>query len=185
MATEMLEFGPTGVATADAEAVLVLPYARRHLAGFHRAVDSVARERRYLAMTEAPTLSRTRRFVLDSLRDGAVHFVAVSGDAVVGWCDLRPKKPVAQRHSAVLGMGLVQGWRGLGLGTRLLASTLDAAAARGIARAELFVRSDNEPAIALYRRFDFAVEGTCRDYLRLDGASFDALLMARRLGDDS
>jgi putative acetyltransferase len=77
----------------------------------------------------------------------------------------------------------VAGWRGRGLGARLLASTLDAAEARGIARAELFVRSDNEPAISLYRRFGFAVEGTCRDYLRIDGVSWNALLMARRLGE--
>lgn len=182
MATELLET-PSAATASAADAVLVVPYARRHLAGFHRAVDSVARERRYLAMAEAPSLARTRRFVLDSLRDGAVHFVALSNDVVIGWCDLRPKKPVAQRHSAVLGMGLVQGWRGWGLGTRLLASTLEAATGRGVARAELFVRSDNTPAVALYRRFGFLVEGTCRDYLRVDGVSYDALLMARRLGD--
>jgi len=41
------------------------------------------------------------------------------------------------------------------------------------------VRVDNAPAIALYRRFGFTAEGTCVRYLRMDGAWFDALLMAR------
>jgi len=41
------------------------------------------------------------------------------------------------------------------------------------------VRADNAPAIALYRRFGFEVEGACRQYLRLDGVDYDALLMAR------
>ena len=34
------------------------------------AVDRVAREGRYLAMLEAPSFVRTRRFVLDSLKAG-------------------------------------------------------------------------------------------------------------------
>jgi RimJ/RimL family protein N-acetyltransferase len=160
--------------------VHIVPIARRHLAGFHTAVDRVARERRHLAMLEAPSFARTRRFVLDSLKSGAVHFVAVAGhDEVIGWCDLRPKAQPTLRHSAVLGMGLVAPFRGLGLGSRLLAATLEAAERVGIQRAELVVRSDNAPAIALYRRFGFAVEGTLRDYLRVDGVSHDALQMAR------
>jgi ribosomal protein S18 acetylase RimI-like enzyme len=173
---------PSAIAAVE---VVIVPFGRRHLAGFHHAVDCVARERRYLAMLEAPALANTRRFVQDSLRDGAVHYVALHGDDVVGWCDLRPKKALTQRHSAVLGMGLLADWRGRGLGSRLLASTLAAATQRGLARAELFVRSDNAPAIALYRRYGFAVEGTCRDFMRVDGLSYDALIMALRLGDDA
>jgi ribosomal protein S18 acetylase RimI-like enzyme len=155
---------------------------RKQLAGFHAALDSVARERRYLAMLEAPSFSRTRRLVLDSLRHGAVHVVAAVGDEVVGWCDLRPKAAVTLKHSAVLGMGIIQGHRGRGLGTRMLAQTLDLARARDIRRAELIVRADNTPAISLYRRFGFEVEGLCRQYMSIDGTDHDALLMARLLG---
>jgi ribosomal protein S18 acetylase RimI-like enzyme len=159
--------------------IQVMPIGRRHVAGFHAAVDSVARERRYLAMLQAPTLARTRRFVLDSLKGGAVHVVAVRGDEVLGWCDLRPKTAPTLRHSAVLGMGVVAEHRGRGIGSRMLAACLDLARERGIDRAELVVRADNAPAIALYRRFGFEVEGACRQYLRVDGVDYDALLMAR------
>ena len=160
--------------------VRVVPLARCHLAGFHAAVDRVARERRHLAMLEAPPFARTRRVVLDSLKAGAVHVVALAGsDEVIGWCDLRPKTSPTLRHSAVLGMGLVAPYRGRGIGTRLLAATLEAAACAGMQRAELVVRADNAPAIALYRRFGFTLEGTLRDYLRVDGVSYDALQMAR------
>jgi RimJ/RimL family protein N-acetyltransferase len=160
--------------------VRIVPIARHHLAGFHSALDRVAREGRHLAMLEAPSFVRTRRFVLDSLKAGAIHVVAVAGhDEVVGWCDLRPKSAAALRHSAVLGMGLVAPYRGQGLGSRMLAATLDAAGQAGLQRAELVVRADNAPAIALYRRFGFELEGTLRDYLRVDGVSHDALQMAR------
>ena len=157
----------------------IVPIGRAHLAGFHAAVDSVAKERRYLAMLEAPSFTRTRRLVLDSLRAGAVHVVAVAGDEVIGWCDLRPKTAPTLRHSAVLGMGIVAAYRGQGIGSRMLAATLELAWARGIRRAELNVRSDNAPAIALYRRFGFVEEGTCRNYMCVDGVDYDALLMAR------
>jgi len=157
----------------------IVPIGRAHLAGFHAAVDSVAKERRYLAMLEAPSFSRTRRFVLDSLKAGAVHVVAVADGEVIGWCDLRPKAAPTLRHTAVLGMGIVAAYRGQGIGSRLLATALELARAHGIRRAELSVRSDNAPAIALYRRFGFVEEGTCRNYMCVDGVEYDALLMAR------
>jgi ribosomal protein S18 acetylase RimI-like enzyme len=122
---------------------------------------------------------RTRRFVLDSLRHGAIHLVALAGRDVVGWCDLRPKSAVTQRHSAVLGMGVVPEYRGQGIGARMLAMTLELGDARDVRRVELVVRADNVPAIALYRRFGFEVEGTCRRYLSISGVDHDALLMAR------
>ena len=99
----------------------IVPIGRAHLAGFHAAVDSVAKERRYLAMLEAPSFTRTRRFVLDSLKAGAVHVVAVADGEVIGWCDLRPKAAPTLRHSAVLGMGIVAAYRGQGIGSRMLA----------------------------------------------------------------
>jgi RimJ/RimL family protein N-acetyltransferase len=159
--------------------VEIVPISRRHIAGFHATLDSVAKERRYLAMLEAPSLMRTRRFVLNSLKDGAVHVVAIAGDTVVGWCDLRPKAAPALRHTAVLGMGIVAPYRGRGIGGRMLAATLEFALARGIRRSELTVRADNAAAIALYQRFDFIQEGTCRNYMRVDDVDYDALLMAR------
>lgn len=168
---------PPAAVTVD---VRIVPIARYHLAGFHAALDSVARERRHLAMLEAPSFVRTRRFVLDSLKAGAIHVVAVAGyDDVIGWCDLRPKSAPTLCHSAVLGMGLIAPYRGLGLGTRLLGATLEAAGLAGLQRAELVVRADNAPAIALYRRFGFGREGILRDYLRIDGVSHDAWQMAR------
>ena len=158
----------------------IVPIGREHLAGFHAALDRVAREGRYLAMLQAPPFARTRRFVLESLRDGAIHFVALAEDeAVVGWCDLRPKAATTLRHSAVLGMGVVEEFRGRRLGTQLLAIVLAGADARGFRRAELVVRADNHAAIALYRRFGFVEEGRCRQYLRVQGEDHDALLMAR------
>jgi RimJ/RimL family protein N-acetyltransferase len=160
-------------------AVEILPIERRHIAGFREVLDAVARERRYLALTEAPPMAQVRRFVLGNLRSGAAQFVAMDDGQVVGWCDIRPRTRETMRHSGVLGMGVASTHRGLGIGAQLLAATLESSFASGITRVELSVLSDNGPAIALYRRFGFEPEGLSRRYLVLDGIERDALLMAK------
>jgi ribosomal protein S18 acetylase RimI-like enzyme len=157
----------------------VVPIERRHIAGFREVLDGVARERRYLAFLEAPPLARMRRFVLDGLSCGIAQYVAVDGERVVGWCDVVPKSHETLRHSGTLGMGVAASHRGIGVGTALLRATLEGAFARGLTRVELVVRTDNEPAIELYRRHGFELEGRLRRYIVVDGVACEALQMAR------
>lgn len=161
-------------------AVEIVPIERKHIAGFHAVLDGVARERRWLAFLEAPPADRVRRFVLNGLRQGMVQFVAVDDGRVAGWCDVNPKTHEALRHSGVLGMGVAASHRNQGVGSALLRTTLESAAARGIRRVELAVRADNSAAIALYQRHGFELEGRLRDYMIVDGVSHDALAMALR-----
>ena len=85
--------------------------------GFHRAVDFVARERKYIAFLEAPPLDSTREFVMNNIAMGYPQFVAVAGGEVVGWCDLIPKSRPIHAHCGVLGMALLPPFRGRGHGT--------------------------------------------------------------------
>lgn len=55
-------------------------------------------------------------------------------------------------------------WRRQGLGRRLLAHSLDTAAAAGAPRATLEVRASNAAALALYRSAGFVHRGTRRAY---------------------
>ena len=160
--------------------VEVVPIERRHIAGFREVLDGVARERRWLAFLEAPPPDRVRGFVLNGLRNGMTQFVAVDDGRVVGWCDVNPKTHEVLRHSGVLGMGVAASHRGQGVGSALLRSTLDAASVHGVRRVELVVRADNAAAIRLYEKFGFEFEGRLRDYMIVDGVSYDALMMALR-----
>jgi putative acetyltransferase len=49
----------------------------------------------------------------------------------------------------------------------------------GILRLELTVYTDNAAALALYRRFGFAIEGRHRGYALRDGVLADVYAMAR------
>ena len=133
------------------DAIEIVPIGQGHIDGFHRTLDSVARERRYLAFLEAPPLESVRAFVLDNIKQGYPQLVAVSAGQVVGWCDVVPKPRPIYAHVGVLGMGLLPEFRGQGLGDRLIRQTLAAARAFELNRVELSVRENNAGAIALYR----------------------------------
>ena len=75
--------------------VEIVPITQDHIESYHRALDFVARERRYLSFLEAPPLESMRAFVLNNIEQGYPQLVAVSAGQVVGWCDVVPKpKPI-------------------------------------------------------------------------------------------
>ena len=79
-----------------------------------------------------------------------------------------------------IAMGVHDGFVRRGIGTALLRELVDAADNwLGLVRLELQVFADNEPAIALYRRLGFEVEGTLRAFALRNGRLTDALSMAR------
>jgi len=65
-----------------------------------------------------------------------------------------------------LGMMVTARWRGRGVGTALVAATIEWAHARGLHKLSLSVFPHNEAAIALYRRFGFVEEGRRRKQIR-------------------
>jgi ribosomal protein S18 acetylase RimI-like enzyme len=122
----------------------VVPIAEEHIAGFHETTGRVFREARMHALLEAPPIEQVAAFVRGNIRGDELQFVALHGEGVIGWCDILTKPRVALRHSGVLGIGVLNEYRGQGVGKALMETTLAAARARGITRIELTVRTDNE-----------------------------------------
>jgi ribosomal protein S18 acetylase RimI-like enzyme len=158
--------------------VEIVPIAQDHIESFHRALDFVARERRYLSFLEAPPLESTRAFILNNIKQGYPQLVAVSAGEVVGWCDIIPNQRPIHAHGGVLGMGLLPEFRGQGLGDRLIRQTLAAARVFGLSRVELSVRESNAGAIALYKRVGFEIEGLQCNATRVEGVYENVVLMA-------
>ena len=65
--------------------------------------------------------------------------------------------------SAFSAWALLPQFRRQGIGERLIRQTLAAARAFGLHRVELTVRENNAGAIALYKKFGFAIEGLQRN----------------------
>jgi hypothetical protein len=80
----------------------IVQISEAHTPGFHACLDAVARERRFLAQTEAVPLARLAAFVRESVANGAAQYVALDGPLVVGWCDVFPGWADAVKHCGTL-----------------------------------------------------------------------------------
>jgi len=148
----------------------IVPIAEEHIPSFRAAFDVVARERKYLSFLQALSLEDTTNFVRNNIEHGYPQFVVLSGDRVVGWCDVLPNRTrVTYSHCGTLGIGLLPEFRGQGIGRQLMRRTLDAAFAFGLTRIELTVREENTNAIALYKSLGFETEGLHRSAVCIEG----------------
>lgn len=106
----------------------------------------------------------------DALDAGHHYVVAREGGSLVGYAGLARVGDEAEVHT--LAVDPVH--QGRGIGRALLRELLDHAVGTTVF---LEVRTDNEPAITLYRSEGFVVTGTRRGYYRPSGA--DAFTMRR------
>jgi RimJ/RimL family protein N-acetyltransferase len=84
-------------------------------------------------------------------------------------------------HRAYMVIGIREDWRGHGLGKSLIREGIEWAKERSLTRLELTVVTDNKPAITLYKRMGFEIEGTKRQSLYIDGQFYDEYYMAQLL----
>ncbi len=114
--------------------------------------------------------------------EGLFNLVAcVEDNEVVGHLGLHtfPDRP-RRRHAGQIGMAVRDDWQGKGVGTALMQAAIDLAENwLNLNRLELEVYIDNEPAIRLYKRFGFTIEGTLARFAYRDGQYVDTYTMAR------
>lgn len=110
-----------------------------------------------------------------------VHrLVAEIDGRVVGIIGLHRQVIDRRRHVAEIGMAVHDDFQNRGVGTALMTAVTDLSDNwLGLHRLELSVYTDNAPAIHLYEKFGFVIEGTMRDYAFRDGRYVDAHEMAR------
>lgn len=146
--------------------------------------QSVADEGKYI-FTERVTEERKRsmeRLIKDA---GCLVIVAEVGaggrrQKIVGNLTMTKYGDVEKaRHVRVLGMLLIDGYRGMGVGTRLMTRALDWAKVQdGVEKVILGVFSDNTRALHLYEKFGFKVEGVRKSQYYIGGKHADEIDMA-------
>jgi RimJ/RimL family protein N-acetyltransferase len=162
----------------------VRPLCEEDAPSYRACLDQVARERLFIAFTEAPSEHEARFYIKAMLQRNLPFVVAVDPvDTVVGWCNIHvaPDNPTRPGfgHVGVLGMGLVEQYRGKGLGTQMMQACFDWSGRVGLERIELQVYASNTGAIGLYRKFGFVTEGVKIRARKLDGHYDDIVIMAR------
>lgn len=150
----------------------------KYFPSFHKALAAVAAEKIYIETIEVPELESVEKFQSKLIAENAPVYYAVQDGRVVGWCDISIKDNPRMKHRGSLGMGLIDGYRGQGLGSQLMEASLQHAKKIGLEKVELAVYTTNPAAIALYRKHGFIDEGCIKNYRKLDVQVFDALMMA-------
>lgn len=160
---------------------VIIVYANTdYVESYCRAVDTVAKERKYLISTKGFPIERTRSFVEMIEKHNLAQYYAIKDGIVIGWCDILPNDIEGLRHVGNLGMGLLSEYRGKGLGSRLLERTIEHAHIKnGIEKVELEVLESNINAIQLYSKYGFSQEGRKVKSRKLDGKYDNMILMGK------
>jgi putative acetyltransferase len=113
--------------------------------------------------------------------EGLYSLVACVDGEVIGSLGLHtlPHAP-RRRHVGQIGMAVRDDWQGKGAGTALMEAAIELAEKwLNLTRLELDVYVDNEPAIRLYKKCGFQIEGTMKRFAFRDGEYVDTYMMAR------
>jgi RimJ/RimL family protein N-acetyltransferase len=146
--------------------------------------EAIAAEGRWIG-AEAP-LSEQRR---ERMREQIIEppgdtetFLAEAGGVLVGWAWV-----ALDPHGRVdLGMGVVDGWRGRGVGSLLMDEALAWAKAQRAHKIQLEVWPHNIGAQRLYEKYGFVTEGRLRrHWRRANGELWDSIPMGLVLDESS
>jgi RimJ/RimL family protein N-acetyltransferase len=153
------------------------------------AFEAVAVEGRWLG-AEAPIDREARRpfFEKAAAGESAVLYLASAGSEAGGGRSGIVGAIYGSLSGGIvdLGMFVADGHRGGGVGSALLEAVIDWARAEGAHKVSLAAWPTNHPAIGLYARYGFRVEGTRRrQYRRRSGALWDAVFMGLVLDEES
>ncbi|MEH7108516.1 GNAT family N-acetyltransferase, partial [Bacillus sp. JJ1764] len=85
------------------------------------------------------------------------------------------------KHSAYLVIGILEEYRGRGIGTSLFQQLEKWAINSNISRLELTVVTQNEAGVALYKKSGFEIEGIKRNSLVIDDEFYNEYFMSKLL----
>jgi ribosomal protein S18 acetylase RimI-like enzyme len=111
---------------------------------------------------------------------GSFLLVAIKEDKPVGYLALEANPAKNLYHTAMLNMGVVENFRGMGIGKFLLTEAINRAKKEdAIEIIYLMVRADHESAVQLYKKVGFDVLARLDKDTKIAGNYFDGLLMRK------
>ena len=105
--------------------------------------------------------------------DKSIFLLTCLNDEIIGLGNISAKTRNRMNHKAVLGISIKKEFWGQGIAQELMAKLIEFSNESGLEIIELTVRSDNERAINLYKKFDFIKTGIIPQDMKMDGEYFD------------
>ena len=173
------EHGESEEHRADGVEFLIRQARQEDLSGLVGAIRRVAGEKTYIvAETVADLIDHEEVLLRHNEIESRMFFVATVGEEVVGWVHLHAPELSKLAHTAELTVGVLEEYRGHGIGSHLLARGLEWAGANGYEKIYQSVPSTNEDAIAFLETHGWEVEAVREDHYKIDGSYVDEVMMA-------
>ena len=119
-------------------------------------------------------------------KENGVYLLGMIEDELVGAISFMGGSRPRTRHTGEFGLTVRQSHWGLGIGNALLDALIHWARESGVVKKiNLRVRTDNQRAIALYKRKGFKSEGIVRKEMWIEGVFYDNMLMGLDLGEST
>lgn len=152
-----------------------------------RFANTLVRERKtnqdlgIISLDKRVTKKDERKFlsyIIRGVRDKEVASVGAFVEGrLVGHCDLRRRKSSDVRHTGVFGIVILNRYRGIGIGERMMTEILEEARRMGIWLVELQVFAINDAAIHLYEKLGFRRVGVVPNKMLREGRHYDEIVM--------
>ena len=133
-------------------------------------------------------MSETDTFMIGGIRDGysrpeMVDTPAITLLLIAEQADSRLPVGMGSIDNGELGMAILKQFQGAGLGQELMNTLLDWASHVGLASVWLDVQTDNQPAVHIYRKFEFMIQGVPRQLTLPNGRETTLQRMIKILED--
>lgn len=150
-----------------------------------RLVKQVETESQYMlygAGERKATVESIRKMIITCATEtNSIMLVAEVKGELSGYCFVFGGKANRIGHSAHIVIGILEKYRGQGIGTAFFTEVDQWAKRQGLHRLELTVMAENEAAIGLYQKAGFVVEGMKKHSIHIDGVFKDEYVMGKLL----
>lgn len=157
------------------------------LNGLLRFANTIVKERRTNPELGITSLDRRLRrsdekkfldgILLGIKKNEAVSVAAVVGKKIVGHCDVTRRRQSDERHTGLLGIVILDEYRGTGIGQMMVKTALEEALRSGVWLVELQVFAINEVAIHVYEKLGFKRVGVVPGKMLRNGRLLDEIRM--------
>ena len=113
--------------------------------------------------------------------ESRMFFVACVDDDVVGWVHLKHPETTKLSHTAELTLGVLEAYRGHGIGARLLERGTEWASTQGFEKLYNSVPATNQDAIDFLEFHGWETEAVREDHYKFDETYVDEVMLAKEL----
>ncbi|TCN26140.1 GNAT family N-acetyltransferase [Mesobacillus foraminis] len=146
-------------------------------------IKEVEKQSKYMLLEPGERTSGDRELesrIIEMKKVGnSTVFVAEEGNELIGYLMAIGGTAKRNKHSVYLVTGILDEYRGRGIGTELFKHLEEWRRGAEIERLELTVVTLNEAGIRLYKKMGFVVEGTKRKSLCINGEFVDEYYMSK------